>query len=36
MELLNKSERSIDAAKLLLSDGYPVMETGRHHQVRFI
>ncbi|MEI7752680.1 MAG: HEPN domain-containing protein [Candidatus Omnitrophota bacterium] len=35
MELLNKSERSIDAAKLLLSDSYPDFAVSRAYYAMF-
>jgi len=35
LELLNKSERSIDAAKLLLSDGYPDFAASRAYYAMF-
>ncbi|MBN2437104.1 MAG: HEPN domain-containing protein [Deltaproteobacteria bacterium] len=34
-ELLNKSERSIDAAKLLLNDGYPDFSASRAYYAMF-
>ena len=35
LELLNKSERSIDAAKLLLNDGYPDFAASRAYYAMF-
>lgn len=35
LELLNKSERSINAAKLLLNDGYPDFAASRAYYAMF-